>query len=549
MNINKNNSTFSRRACRQNNHYNGNGCGKKLLFILVSSCIGLATLYFRSCLKKSITDNEAKNHMNAYNNKADVDVEKQEKMKNIAIEKQKAMNELAIDKHRQMHEIDKEYESKKKKENSEIQIPLNEWQDKFNLKFPMPEYTMIPHINTILDGSPETYRPAMLLHMLSMYGALCFSKVRAKYLDDNYHSPSLQVVIEGAQCSSKGRFNDVFKMLFSRIIKNDSEKLKTESATNIVQTTGIDISRQRFQEMLAYNRGDHIYMMETEIDVVTESFKKSGGLSTALLRKAFSNEAITQDNKKINVQARGSYSVYFNYTFMGTPKAVDRLFKDKDYEDGTASRVCFAVIPEVFGQMPDFKMPRKDKLSTMQDQIDAWRKKYCYTTDENGADIPAEETVIDLSYVDEELKRWLDAICKCNDKARMGISARIACIAFHCAIVLHMTAGCPGVKEWKKRKQIKDLTLYLADYCMERYLYKSSPDKAQRIEELSRIVRPVYSNQKRELTDEEIKYWYYKRGKTDEEGNIIGYGTIAKHLNMDKDKVRNLLKKYGKSLN
>ena len=59
-------------------------------------------------------------------------------MKNIAIEKQKAMNELAIDKRRQMHEIDKEYKSKKKKENSEIQIPLNEWQDKFNLKYYCP---------------------------------------------------------------------------------------------------------------------------------------------------------------------------------------------------------------------------------------------------------------------------------------------------------------------------------------------------------------------------------------------------------------------------
>lgn len=54
MDINKNNSTFSRRACRQNNHYNGNGCGKELLFIFASSCIGLAALYFRSCLKKAL---------------------------------------------------------------------------------------------------------------------------------------------------------------------------------------------------------------------------------------------------------------------------------------------------------------------------------------------------------------------------------------------------------------------------------------------------------------------------------------------------------------
>ena len=173
-------------------------------------------------------------------------------------------------------------------------------------------------------------------------GALAFPTVRAVYLDGNKQSPSLQVVIEGAQSSGKGRFKDMFYMLFERVIKSDSLKLQSENPDNIIQITGTEVSRTRFQMILASNKGVHIYVMEPEIDAVTESIKKKGGFATELLRKAFSNENITQDSMITKPYARGSFPVYLNYTFTGTTKAIDRFFKEDEYEDGTASRVCFA---------------------------------------------------------------------------------------------------------------------------------------------------------------------------------------------------------------
>lgn len=500
--------------------------------------VSIAIIYLKDKNKKELEDKKAQNKMKVYEHKTMQDIQKNE-----------TTNKQNLEFRREWKKIDQDFKPQGNRSvTATCQISLRKWQDTFDSRFPMPEYSTIPHLATMLNCCPEDFRPAMLMHVSAMYGALCFPKVRAGYLDGNKQSPSLQVVIEGAQSSGKGRFKDMFNLLFERVIKSDSLKLQSESPDNIVQVTGAEVSRARFQTMLASNNGVHIYIMETEIDAVAESIKKKGGLTTELLRKAFSNENTTQDNMFTKPEARGSFPVYLNYTFTGTTKAIDRLFKGKDYEDGTASRICFAVIPELGDQMPDFKKIGPKKLSAMQDQIDEWRKKYCYKTDENGMDIPATETTIDLSYVNNVLKQWLDTMFHSNDKARKGISPRIACMAFRCAMVMHMMAGCPGPKEWKKRRQVCDLAVYIANYCMERFLYKSSPDKEQRLEELAQgshsVIKP-----KRNLTDEELEYWYNQHGKTDEKGNFIGYGTIAKKLGMEKDDVRNALKKYGNSLN
>ena len=517
-------------------------CNTSKKVALISSILAIAGGVIFVCVKfkkkNELEDNKTQNKMKVDDHKADVDIRKHEEI-----------NRQDLELYRAKKEIDQEYRHINKRTADQVRrISLREWQDAFSSKYPMPEYSTIPHLDTILNCCPEDFRPAMLMHILTIYGALCFSKVRAEYNDDKEQSPSLQVVIEGAQGSGKGRFYDMYNLLFERIIKSDSQKLRVETPDQIIQTTGIEISRTRLQMMLASNKGVHIYIMETEIDAVTESVKKKGGISTALLRKAFSNENTTQDSMNSKSYARGFFPVYLNYTFTGTPKAIDRLFKEEDYEGGTASRICFAVIPELRDHMPLFKKIGAKKLSAMQDQIDAWRKNYCYTTDENGVDTPALETTIDLSYVNKVLKPWLLAMRQSKDDARKEISPRISCMAFRCAIVMHMMVGCPGPKEWKKRRQICDLTVYIANYCMERFLYKISPDKEQRLNELAQSARSKYIH-KRNLTDEELKYWYDQRGKTDEAGNVIGYGAIAKILGMNKDEVRNALIRYGKSLN
>lgn len=168
-------------------------------------------------------------------------------------------------------------------------------------------------------------------------------------------------------------------------------------------------------------------------------------------------------------------------------------------------------------------------------------------------DVPCDEFTIDLNYINVALEKWCE---QQYDRYKVdGIEERnnmrngIAGIAFHCAIVLHMMAGNPSKKEKGKRNAVKNLTVYIANYCMERYLTKFSSSGG---------IRPQSSNDTfagyehpnaksiRKMTLEEAKYWYSLRGTVDEQGKKIGLGYIARKLGTTKDEVRNTLNRYEK---
>ena len=420
---------------------------------------------------------------------------------------------------------------------------LSEWLQWFDTQFPMPGYSAIPHISTILNGCPGGFRPAMLLHLLGTYGALCFSNVRAQYMDGRSHSPSLQVVIVGAQGSGKSIFKNVYEQdLFHRVVMEDREKGRSDKPDQIIQTIGSEISKARLLELVAGNHDVYFYSMETEIDTVRQSFAKGGGLSSDLLRKAFSNESISLDNKHTRNECRGTFLVYFNYTFTGTPKAVRRFFKEEEYEDGTASRVCFCAIPELGHSIPEFDLPEGEELEKMRDRIDKWREQYCFRRTKEGIDIPANEHRTDLSYVFGTLKHWIEKQKEMGDETRKEVSLRMATVAFHGAIVLHMLAGEPGKDVPKTCRAICKLTEYLANHCMERFLcqyYKGVYPK---------MGMPTESRPGRRLTDEEIDCWYPLWKTLDENGNQLGYGRIAKLIGVSKNDVRNAFRKYEREI-
>ena len=424
-------------------------------------------------------------------------------------------------------------------------MTLASWIKGFHNKYPLPDYSAIQFLASILGRCPAGYEDAVLLSLLTECGALCFSKVRALYLDGMEHSPSLQTIVEGEQGSGKGKLLELHKCLFSRLIESDMRKLNLEDGSDvIIQTAGINISQSKFHEVMANNQGVHVYAIETEINTVEETFKKSNGLSFDYLRKAFYNEPIYLNNKAKGA-VHGSFPVYFNYTFTGTPKAIDSLINAKEVECGTASRLCFSAIPEVEQFAPSMDFPCGSELQSMQDQIDEWREKYCYwTMDEK--DVACAERIVFIDYVSEALFEWqaeqYDIYLTEGVNERKDNRLRIATIAFHCAIVLHMLAGEPKPTDRKLRKTVKELTVYIANYCMERYLYKFSNAPIHQIQ----ADKETPKCERRRLTDEEIIEWYPKRGTIDEEGKEIGLGYIAHKLNVDKDSVRNSFKRFKK---
>ena len=449
------------------------------------------------------------------------------------IRKAQAFSEIRVNERKQMMEL-KQTVNPVAVPSTKSEQSLKGWIDCFHSKFPMPDYSSIPILASVLDGCPGDYKDAVMMSLLPAFGALGFSKVRALYLDGKQHSPSIQVIVEGEQGSGKGTILSFYQTLFERVIDADKEKLtRKDTSDAIIQTAGINISQAKFHEVMANNQGVHIHAIETETATVKNVFKKSNGLSFDFLRKAFYNEPIYLNNMSKSA-THGTFPVNFNYTFTGTPKAIDSLINADEVDGGTASRICFAVIPEM-GRMAPYQ-------------------KYCFQT-VDGKDMACPKYEVNVDYVCEALQDWLDEqynrFVQEGVEERNKLRMRIGTIPFHCAIVLHMLAGEPQPKDIKLRRTVKELTIYIANYCMERYLSKFTDfglqvqaNEASTDETDSTEAAPEH----RRLTQEEIEEWYYLRGTLDENGKIIGLGTIAKKLGVDRYSVKNSFDRYERKM-
>jgi hypothetical protein len=320
-----------------------------------------------------------------------------------------------------------------------------------------------------------------------MLGAMCFSKVRAKYSDGNTHAANLQVIVEGNWGAGKAKFEQMFKVLFERIIninRNKIDLLGDPSYTTplIVQTTGIGTSMSKLVDILAGNQGCHMYIFNSEVRALYYDLKKGNGLNFDFLRKAFENGDVCRNNRSKDSK-NGIFPIFLNYTLTGTPKDINTSFK-KELEGGTLSRIAWTCIPEA-GRYPGvLLLPEGAELEALKDQIDNWVETYCFQSIPGEGDEAVDEVTIDLDYVCEALKDWLDRQYELSEEeknpARKDVRTRMAAIAFHCAIVIHMLYGNPAPANWQKRNQVVDLTLFIADYCIERFLHKFG--KAQNLQ-------------------------------------------------------------------
>ena len=354
--------------------------------------------------------------------------------------------------------------------NTTIQEGANGSED-FYSEFYFPE--LPPFIKDILIKCPDGFIVPMLLHILTMLGSCSFSKVRAEYLDKRSHAPNLQTVIEGISGQGKGHFETVYKELFGRIIERDMKKLGSDTR-QIVQTIGSEITPAQLHNTLANNQGVHTYMFEAEIIGLCGKQKSSSGITPDLLRKAFDNSTYYKNSSR--TENKGAYPVFLNFTATGTPKDCKRFIEGIEC-DGNATRIAWASIPNCGKELPTVILPKGDKLEAIRDKIDEWTQKYSYSSNERGDNSVAQEHNIDLSYIHPALKDWLDLqydqSIKGGNPARNSIRTRIATMAFHFAIPIHMLYNeCNHGKVHKHK--IIDLVIYIANYCMERCLYKFS---------------------------------------------------------------------------
>lgn len=454
-------------------------------------------------------------------------------------------NQSDVRRHREERLIDLEYEREKAKirdtedfvpsdcsDDSEVSSNDRFWLDDYRKKHPMPK---LPDFLNFIIGCPEGYEIAVLLNMLSMLGAMCFSRVRATYLDGTAKAPNLQVVIEGISGAGKSLFKRIFDLFFERVKASDSEREKS-SEQKIISTKGIDTSTPALCELLDSNQGVHLYIQESEIIRVVELQKQKKGIPASYFLPAFDNDEVMRTTKNGEVR----FKLFLNYTFTGTGEGVERFIKGK-VSDGTAGRICWGVIPMGGINQETADLPDDQLLEDYKDKIDAWREKFCFHTDEEGEDVAAPEHFIDLAYVNDSLKKWLDRQEKKKEPARNAVARRYGEMAFHCAIVLHMLWGEPEEGNANREKVVK-LTLYLADYLIERFLKKFSDELNESIQKTRNAESVQAPNSTVEFTDKLCAELIMKQKSG------MTWKKIADELNSTEDAVKSQVQRYKKRL-
>ena len=441
-----------------------------------------------------------------------------------------------------------------------------EWSEWFLDEFgPMPE--LPPMLQFVVERSPAGYEVAMTVTLLCAFAALCFSKVRAKYLDGKVHAPNLQVLVEGNWGAGKEKFMTALNALFKRLFDRDKEKFLSTGEGKIIQCAGISATESKFIDIMSKNGGVHVLMVSSEVLAAVNNMRKQNGLTAEYYRKAFDNGEVYRGNRSKDVQ--GLFKVFMNYIMTGTPGDTAK-FISKELEGGTASRICWIAIPDSGRYLEALVIEDSEELEAIRDQIDLWNKTYCYDHDESsGFDLPAEESIIDLGYVNTALKTWIqdDQWAKANgniDDPRIGARGRMAAIGHHLAMVIHMLFGCPGPDMLQTRRKVVDLTMYLANYCMERFLFKFGDiqkvqrelnNQAERVDNTTTVGKeaqqsspqPDEKNYCGGLSKSTVKKMFemYIPGK-------VGYGTIAKYFGLPgengQQKVKRAIKKYKQEL-
>ena len=343
---------------------------------------------------------------------------------------------------------------------------------------PIPE--LPPILQFVVERSPAGYEVAMTVTLLCAFAALCFSKVRAKYLDGKVHAPNLLVLVEADWGVGKEKFMTALNALFKRLFDRDKAKYSSDDEGKIIQWAGISATESKFIDILADNGEVHVLMVSSEVLAAVNNMRKQNGLTAEYFRKAFDNGEVYRANKSKAIQ--GLFRVFMNCILTGTPGDTEKFFS-KELEGGTASRFCLLAIPDSGRYLEALIIEDGEELESYRDQIDEWNRLYCYAHDKSsGCDIPAEEHFIELDYVNAAIETWIndDQWYKANgdpSDPRVGARGRMGAIAFHCAMVIHMLFGCPGPDMLQTRRKVVNLTIYIANYCIPQFGIRLLPNR------------------------------------------------------------------------
>ena len=326
---------------------------------------------------------------------------------------------------------------------------------------PLPELPRL--LRLICKRLPADYQPAMIIAALPVLGTLA-TRIRFEYLDRQEHSLSFFSCITAPAASGKSFIRKPLDLLLTPINEQDAierekeqaykEKMRaSKNSKNQPEDThacprnnGVAISIAKLLQLLTYAEGKHLIGIGEEMDTLVKS-ERAGVWSqkSDIYRLAFDNAEYGQaymSDTSFNAHIR----VYYNLLLTGTPNSMKRFFKD--LENGLATRVCFAQLPDTsFTEIPVFApYSAADKA-----EIIRWARQ-----------LDAEDGTISCPKVGSVIADWLERkrqqAIDADSHAMDTLRRRAAVIGFRAGML------CFLLENRKYTKIVGDFAEWVAEY-------------------------------------------------------------------------------------
>ena len=303
----------------------------------------------------------------------------------------------------------------------------------------MPELPRL--LKLVCRRLPEEYRPAMVIASLPILGTLA-TRIRFEYLDKQEQSLSFFACITAPAASGKSFIRKPLDLLLTPINEQDAierekeqaykEKLRAsknsknqpEDPHACPRNNGVAISIAKLLQLLTYAEGKHLIGIGEEMDTLVKS-ERAGVWSqkSDIYRLAFDNAEYGQAYMS-DASFNAHIKVYYNMLLTGTPNSMRRFFKD--LENGLATRVCFAQLPDTsFTEIPVFapySESEKAEIVRWARQLDA----------EQGTIVCPQVGAVIADWLEKKRQQAIDADSHAMDTLRrraavMGFRAGMLC--------------------------------------------------------------------------------------------------------------------------
>jgi hypothetical protein len=208
----------------------------------------------------------------------------------------------------------------------------------------------------------------------------------------------------------------------------------------------VSVSIAKLLQLLTYADGKHLIAIGEEMDTLVKS-ERAGVWSqkSDIYRLAFDNAEYGQaymSETSFNAHIR----VYYNLLLTGTPNSMRRFFKD--LENGLATRVCFAQLPDTsFCEIPVFAPYSEAEKA----EIIRWARR-----------LDTESGTIECQAVSKAIATWLEEkrqqAIDADNLAMDTLRRRAAVIGFRAGMLCYL------LEDRKETKLVAPFAKWVAEY-------------------------------------------------------------------------------------